>query len=223
VDDRFLTVSELFYSIQGESTWAGFPCAFIRLSGCNLRCRYCDSGFTWQEQGTSMSLTEIMQWLDRFPGVMTELTGGEPLLQDEVHPLLELLAAGGRRVLLETNGSLPIAMVPADTHVILDVKCPGSGMDHLVDWENINLLKKRKKNNSRDEVKFVLVSEDDFFWASEIISRHGLIDIAPVLLSPADNCLPPARLAELILKERLQVRLQVQLHRILWPHSERGV
>ncbi len=221
--DASLAVAELFYSIQGESTRAGLPCAFIRLAGCNLRCRYCDSAYTWEEPGRRTAIAEILRWLGQYPGVLVELTGGEPLLQEEIYPLLDELLAGGREVLVETNGSLPVAQIPGKVGVILDLKSPASGMDQQTDWGNLALLAARKTSGSRDEIKFVLCSEEDYAWAREIITRHQLAGIAPLLLSPVANLLAPARLAELMLRDRIPARLQLQLHRIIWPDQQRGV
>ncbi len=218
-----LQVSELFYSIQGESTRAGFPCAFIRLSGCNLRCSYCDSRYTWDEPGTGRTVAAILDWLEEFPGVMVEITGGEPLLQEAVYPLQEQLLARGREVLLETSGSIAIDRVPAAVRVILDIKCPGSGMTDEVQWGNLDLLRKRQETGSQDEIKFVLSSEEDFFWAVEKVRKHGMTDAVPVLFSPVINRLSADRLAALILDERLPVRLQLQLHGQIWPGVVRGV
>ena len=123
-----LRVSELFYSIQGESTRAGLPCLFIRLAGCNLRCSYCDARYTWEDAGTPMESADILAWVERYPGVMVEITGGEPLVQTSVYPLLQALIDAGREVLLETNGSLPLCDVPEKVGIIMDIKCPDSGM-----------------------------------------------------------------------------------------------
>jgi 7-carboxy-7-deazaguanine synthase len=223
VNDGSLAVAELFYSIQGESTRAGLPCAFIRLAGCNLRCRYCDSAFTWEEPGRRTAIPEILHWLEQYPGVLVELTGGEPLLQGEIYPLLDELLARGREVLVETNGSLSVARIPGAVGVILDLKSPASGMAEQMDWRNLALLAERKTGGSRDEIKFVLASEEDYAWAREIISRFQLAEIAPLLLSPAAGLLAPARLAELMLRDRIPARLQLQLHRLIWPDRERGV
>ncbi len=218
-----LQVSELFLSIQGESTWAGLPCLFIRLAGCNLRCRYCDARYTWDEPGTAMDLDEILAWVGRFPGVMVEITGGEPLRQAEVYPLLQALIAAGRTVLIETNGSLSISSVPDPVHIIMDVKCPGSGMAvHHLD-ENIDLLRRRQARGCCDEIKFVLSSTADFHWAHEKIIQHGLTRVAPVLFSPVQPQFAPTALAQLLLEHRLPVRLQLQLHSLLWPDRSRGV
>jgi 7-carboxy-7-deazaguanine synthase len=218
-----LRVSELFYSIQGESTRAGLPCAFVRLCGCNLRCSYCDSRYTWEEEGRLMSAAEVSAWLEDFPGMMTEITGGEPLLQEAVYPLMNALLAQGREVLLETGGSLSIARVPAAVGVILDIKCPDSGMMAHNDWGNIEVLRQRKAAGSRDELKFVLSSAEDAAWAAQVVREHSLTELLPVLFSPVVDLLPPARLADFILREQLPVRLQLQLHTQIWPGVSRGV
>jgi 7-carboxy-7-deazaguanine synthase len=223
VNNRRLTVCELFYSIQGESSRAGLPCAFVRLSGCNLRCRYCDSSYAWEEPGRETSLADILQWLDGYPDIAVELTGGEPLLQNQVYPLMHELLARRRTVMLETNGSLGIESVPAGVSVILDLKCPDSGMDNMIDWSNIGRLAERKKIRCRDEIKFVLSSERDYIWAVQVIAEYRLAELVPLLFSPADKIFAPRRLAELMLADRSPARLQLQLHRIIWPHRERGV
>jgi len=223
VPEPQLTVSELFYSIQGESTRAGLPCVFIRLAGCNLRCRYCDTVYSWEEAGRPTTPAEILQWADTYPGVMVELTGGEPLLQDGIYPLMNDLLAVGRTVLLETNGSLGIGRVPAPVTIILDLKCPDSGMADRMDWNNIALLADRNKKGCRDEIKFVLCSEQDYVWARNAIADHGLAEMATLLMSPAAGSLAPARLAERMLADRIPARLQLQLHRLIWPEVDRGV
>lgn len=218
-----LLVSELFYSIQGESTRSGLPCAFIRLSGCNLHCSYCDSRYTWDEPGQKMNVDQILAWLEDFPGVMVEITGGEPLLQETVYPLMEHLVNSGRNILLETSGSLNIERVPAEVGVILDLKCPDSGMEDQNQWLNIELLKTRQKKNSRDEIKFVLSSDHDYTWASRIVKKRKLAELVPVLFSPVITKLTPDRLAKMILEDQLPVRLQLQLHTQIWPGIPRGV
>ena len=218
-----LLVSELFYSLQGESTRAGLPCLFIRLAGCNLRCRYCDARYTWKEPGEPMTAAAILAWVEQFPGVMVELTGGEPLFQAGALPLLEQLVATGRQVLLETNGSLPVDRVPAQVAIIFDVKCPDSGMAEHNLLANLDCLRARRLRGATDEIKFVLSSEADFHWARELVLRHRLERNATVLFSPVRPLLDPARLAELLLDHRLPVRLQLQLHTLLWPGCARGV
>ncbi|MCL1981322.1 MAG: radical SAM protein [Proteobacteria bacterium] len=217
-----LQVSELFYSIQGESTWAGLPCLFVRLSGCNLRCAYCDASYTWQEPGTEMAKDEILAWAARVPNVPVEITGGEPLLQAAVYPLMRALVRQEREVLLETNGSLVLDRVPDAVRIIMDIKCPDSGMadHHLPD--NFGLLRQRQERGSRDEIKFVLSSAADFHWARELLARTGLAARHPVLFSPVRPLLDPATLAGLLLEHQLPVRLQLQLHTLLWPEKTRG-
>ncbi len=217
-----LTVSELFYSIQGESTHAGLPCCFIRLNGCNLRCVYCDTPYSWQESGRTMQVDDIITWVKRHCGRLTELTGGEPLLQEGVYQLIDRLLAMDRTVLLETNGSIAITRVPPRVRVILDIKCPGSGMAEETDWHNIHLLKVRKLQGSRDEVKFVLCSEEDFHWARQVVEEHDLTTLVPVLFAPVTDMFPARQLAELILSHQLEARLQLQLHTRLWPDHPRG-
>lgn len=221
--DLALDVAECFYSIQGESTRAGLPCLFIRLAGCNLRCTYCDSSYTWEEAGKQTSLAAMLTWAGDYPGTMVELTGGEPLLQENIYPLMDALLQTGHPVLVETNGSLPVDRIPGAATIIMDIKCPGSGMDSTNDWHNMEILSKRAADGSRDEVKFVLSSEQDFFWAKDIVQKYRLDRFTAVLFSPTDQSLAPRTLAELILQHHLPVRLQLQLHRIIWPERSRGV
>ena len=221
--DNSLQVCEQFYSIQGESTWAGLPCLFIRLAGCNLRCSYCDSSYTWEEPGVKVSLNEIIAWVGNYPGIMVELTGGEPLLQDGAYLFMNALVEKKRTVLLETNGSILVDRVPPEVNIILDIKCPDSGMESTNNWENIQYLNSRSRQGCRDEVKFVLSSADDFFWARDIVEQYKLNETVTVLFSPNDKSLQPSELAELILQHKLPVRLQLQLHKTLWPDKDRGV
>jgi len=218
-----LTVTELFYSIQGESTWAGLPCAFIRLSGCNLRCRYCDSSYTWEEKGTEMATLEVLKWVNKYPAVLTEITGGEPLLQDNIYPLIVLLIDNGHKVLIETNGTISLEYVPPQASVIMDIKCPESGMHDKLHLENLEILSRRREQGAQDEIKFVLSSEQDYTWATEMIKEHRLEQLAPIIFSPVKELLQPDILAEFILADQLPVRLQLQLHTLLWPKQNRGV
>lgn len=168
-------------------------------------------------------MSKILNWIDNYPGVMVELTGGEPLLQDKVYPLIDALLSEKRTVLMETNGSISIERVPAGAKIILDIKCPGSGMDSTNNWDNMELLKVRAQNGGCDEVKFVLSSENDFNWAKEIVGKFKLDSITSVLFSPNEKTFRADELAKLILLNRLPVRLQLQLHKILWPEVDRGV
>ena len=217
-----LKISELFYSIQGESTWAGLPCLFIRLAGCNLRCTYCDARYAWEES-IAMERADILAWVGRYPGIPVEITGGEPLQQPEVYPLLRALIEEKRQVLLETNGSLPLDAVPDAVHIIMDIKCPDSGMAARNLPENIDLLRERSRRQCRDEIKFVLSSLADFHWARALVEREQLDQWLPVLFSPVRPLLDPQTLAQLLLEHRLKVRLQLQLHTLLWPDRTRGV
>ncbi len=212
-----LQISELFYSIQGESTFAGYPCVFIRLCGCNLDCSYCDSRYAVKEPGTSCSIDEIMEFVDRYPGELVEITGGEPLCQEMVYPLMERLLESDRIVLLETNGSISLAKIPARVVKIMDIKCPDSGMHEKMDICNLEHL------TPVDEVKFVISSFEDYSWAKDFITRHKLQMKTKILFSPNVREIKAADLAGRILEDRLPVRLQLQLHTLLWPGVARGV
>lgn len=170
-----------------------------------------------------MTLAEILAWVAATPEVMVELTGGEPLLQQGAIPLLTELVAAGRRVLLETNGSLPLDQVPGAVHIVMDIKGPGSGRTAQTLWPNLQLLRTRKMMGSQDQVKFVLTSEADFHWAREVVVQEDLAATLPILFSPVRPQFDPATLARLLLEFRLPVRLQLQLHTLLWPEQNRGV
>ena len=216
MSDRILKVNEIFFSIQGESSRMGCPCVFVRLAFCHLRCRWCDSTYTFH-QGDGMTLDEVMERVAAYPCNLVEITGGEPLLQEEVDPLMARLCDAGYEVLLETSGSLDISRVDPRVRRIVDVKCPGSGMADRNRWRNMGLL------TDRDEVKFVLADRADYDWAREIIDRHRLTEICTVLLSPVFGELSNARLAEWILADGLPVRYQLQLHKYIWDPATRGV
>ena len=211
-----LKVCETFYSLMGESTRVGLPAWFIRLSGCNLRCRYCDTTYAYEE-GREMTVAALLEAAGGFPGRLVLVTGGEPLLQEETPALLAALAESGCEVCLETNGSRPIASVDARVHRILDLKCPGSGMAGENYWPNLEGL------TPRDEVKFVVSDHDDFFWAVEVIRAHGLAGRLPLLISPVFGRVPAHQAAAWILESRLPLRLNLQLHKYLWGPETRGV
>jgi 7-carboxy-7-deazaguanine synthase len=222
-DNKTLEISELFYSIQGESTFSGLPCLFIRLSGCNLHCSYCDSRYAVDEQGKTVTIDDILAFVAATPGVPVEITGGEPLLQPNVHDLIAKLLPNGRRVLIETNGSLDIADIPVEATVIMDIKCPGSGST-LFYPENIQTVRKRAfLRAGSTEIKFVLTSLQDYEWARKIVLSNGLPAFAPILFSPVRDRFPIRDLADALLNDRLPVRLQIQLHSIIWPETSRGV
>jgi 7-carboxy-7-deazaguanine synthase len=211
-----LKVCETFSSLMGESTLAGAPAFFIRLTGCNLRCRYCDTTYAY-EGGQEMTVARLVDAALAQPARLTLVTGGEPLLQAETLPLLSALADAGCTVFLETNGSLSVAGVDPRVHRVLDLKCPGSGMGGHNYWANLELL------TPRDEVKFVISHRDDFLWALEVINRHGLTQRVPVLISPVFGALPPREAAAWILASGLNLRLNLQLHKYLWGPEARGV
>mgnify|MGYP000038284244 CR=1 FL=1 len=214
-------VTEIFHSIQGESSYAGLPCTFVRLTGCHLRCVYCDTTYAFFG-GERMSVEEVLARVGAFwegaEGMrLVEVTGGEPLLQKDIYPLTERLCDLGYTVLMETSGSLPIWHLDPRVIRIMDLKTPGSGHAHANLWENIEHLR------PRDEVKFVLMDRRDFEWACDIIHRYDLTRRAHVLMSPAHGILDPKTLAEWILRSRLPVRLQIQLHKYIWGPDARGV
>ena len=212
-----LTVNEIFYSIQGESTRAGRPCVFVRLTACDLRCSWCDTPYAFAE-GTKRSVEDVLAEVDRYDCPLVEITGGEPLLQDEVYPLMEQLLARGRTVMLETGGHRPIGRVPRDVVKIVDVKCPASGESDKNEWPNLDALA------PHDEVKFVVNDRADYEFARDVVRRYDLpVRCAAVLMSPVHGVLEPRLLSEWILEDRLPARLQVQLHKFIWSPDKRGV
>jgi 7-carboxy-7-deazaguanine synthase len=211
-----LMVCETFASLMGESTRAGLPAYFIRLTGCNLRCRYCDTPYAY-EAGRELSVAALVQGALAQPHRLALVTGGEPLLQAETPALLTALLDAGFTTCLETNGSRPIGAVDARVHRILDVKCPGSTMAEHNDWRNLDLL------NPQDEIKFVVRDHADFAWALEVIGRHGLAHRLPVLVSPVFGEVDLMEAAAWILDSRLPLRLNPQLHKFIWGPEARGV
>lgn len=211
-----LRVNEIFHSIQGESTFAGVPCVFVRLTGCNLRCVWCDTEYAFYE-GKQMSVEEILDEVARYQCTLVEITGGEPLAQEGVHGLMRMLCDRGYTVLLETSGSISIATVDPRVRIIMDIKCPGSGMEKKNLWENLVYLK------PTDEVKFVVANKDDFDWSVDVIRKHGLEGKCPVLFSPVFGEVQPIDLAQWLLESGLNARLQLQLHKFIWEPETRGV
>jgi len=212
-----LTVNEIFHSIQGESTYVGAPCVFVRLTACDLRCSWCDTPYAFHE-GTKMSVGEVMQEVDKYACPTVEITGGEPLLQREVYPLMTRLLETGKTVLVETGGHRSIADIPAGVVRIMDVKCPGSGESGKMDWANLGRL------TSRDEVKFVVKDRADYEFARDVVTRENLADrVAAVLMSPVHGVLESRQLAAWILADRLPVRLQLQAPKYIWTPDTRGV
>jgi len=211
-----LVVNEIYASIQGESTYAGLPCVFVRLTGCNLRCTWCDSEFSFYE-GTRQTVEEVVTAVERLGLPLVEVTGGEPLLQPGVHPLMTRLADKGFRVLLETSGSLDISPVDPRVVRIVDVKCPASGESERNRWENIEHLR------PTDELKFVLADRADYEWARACVRERDLASRCTVLFGPVWDRVQPQQLAAWILEDKLSVRFQVQLHKYVWAPDARGV
>lgn len=212
-----LVIHEIYRSLQGESTFVGRPCAFVRLSACNLRCRWCDTpeAFTG---GTRMPVDEVVARALAFGTDLVEVTGGEPLLQAAVHPLMHALCDAGKTVLLETSGERDVSQVDPRVHRIMDLKAPASGESGRNRWENLAHL------TARDELKLVLADRADYEWAREVIAREALPDrVGTVLLSPVWGELDPHTLAAWVLEDGLRVRVQVQLHKILWGADAKGV
>ena len=217
-DEKELAVSETFFSLQGEGTRSGRPAFFIRLAGCNLACRWCDSRYAARGKGEKIAIAELAAQAARHPQAMVAVTGGEPLLQEDCTALLAALLRQGREVVLETNGSIDISRAPDGVVRIIDIKCPGSGAGGSFLPENFRRLR------PGDEIKFVIADESDFAWAVETVREHDLTArTAAVLVSPVAGEMQAARAAELILESGLDLRLNLQLHRILWPERERGV
>ena len=212
-----MVINEIFYSVQGESTYAGRPCVFVRLTACDLRCSWCDTPYAFHE-GTRRPVEDVLGDVDRFDCPLVEVTGGEPLLQEDVYPLMQALIDRGKTVLLETGGHRSTARVPAPVVTILDIKCPGSGEAARTDWANLDRLR------AHDEVKFVIKDRADYEYARDAIERHALAQRAAAIhLSPVHGVLDPRILSEWVLTDRLPVRVQLQLHKYIWSPETRGV
>lgn len=211
-----LKVTEIFHSIQGESTHAGRPCVFIRLTGCPLRCTWCDTAYAFYG-GREMMQDDVVEQVRGFGCDLVEVTGGEPLSQPAALPLLTRLCDEGFEVLLETSGAIDTSGVDRRVHVVLDVKCPGSGMVERMYWPNLDRLA------SQDEVKFVIKDRADYEWAREVIRARNLTARCPVLVSPVFGEADARQLAEWVLADRLPVRFQLQMHKQIWAPDMRGV
>lgn len=207
-----LKIHEIFHSLQGESTRVGLPTVFVRLTGCPLRCGYCDTAYAFQG-GANMSLEQILERVAGYGARYVTVTGGEPLAQKECIPLLEKLCDAGYSVSLETSGAMDTSKVDARVSVILDIKTPGSGEEKKNLWSNLDRIK------PTDEVKFVLCGREDYDWARRVLAERGLADKCTVLFSPVYSQLNPTDLADWVLQDRLPVRMQVQLHKILWGET----
>ncbi len=211
-----LVINEIYRTISGEGSRAGLPCTIIRLTGCNLRCTWCDTAYAWDE-GREMTVEEIAAEVERLGERLVLITGGEPLLQTAAPELLGRLCDAGYEVLLETNGSLDISRLDSRVVRCMDIKCPGSGQGDSLRRANLDCLRKT------DEIKFILAGRTDYEFAREFIGTRDLTSRCTVFMTPAAGLLKPAELAEWILADGLQVRIGLQLHKIIWPEAERGV
>ena len=212
-----LTINEIFHSIQGESTHAGRPCVFVRLTACDLRCTWCDTAYAFTE-GRKMSIEDVLADVEARGENLVEITGGEPLLQKDVYPLMDALLARGHEVLLETGGHVPLTAVPAGVKKIVDVKCPGSGEADRNHWDNLALI------GPDDEVKFVIKDRPDYEYARGVVADRGLAErVKAVHFSPVHGVMEPRQLAEWVLQDRLPVRVQLQVHKYIWSPETRGV
>jgi 7-carboxy-7-deazaguanine synthase len=211
-----MKISEIFTSIQGESSFAGMPCSFVRLTGCNLRCSYCDTLYAY-EDGYELTGEEVMRKIRNTGLDLIEITGGEPLLQKEVYHMMRVLLEEGRTVLIETNGSQNIRGIDRRAVIILDIKTPGSGMSDKMDLSNLDAIGKH------DEVKFVVTDRNDYEWAKDIISTFRLVQKCSLLISPAFGFMRPEDLAHWMIDDRLPARLNLQLHKYIFGSEKRGV
>ncbi|MFQ5580747.1 MAG: radical SAM protein [Nitrospiria bacterium] len=211
-----MKINEIFKSIQGESSYAGLPCVFVRTTGCHLRCRWCDTSYAFHK-GLEYSVESILQVVRSFGCRLVELTGGEPLLQEESPLLVKALLDEGFQVLVETSGSIPIKQIDSRAVIVMDIKCPGSGMGHAMLWDNLKYLK------DRDEVKFVLADRADYDWAKGILKEHPVLQSNIVYFSPVFDQMPARELAEWILEEKLPVRFQLQMQKYIWDAVMKGI
>jgi 7-carboxy-7-deazaguanine synthase len=218
----FLRITEIFHSVQGESTWAGLPCTFIRLTGCPLRCVWCDTEYSFHG-GEKMSLDDIVARIEGIGTKLVEITGGEPLIHRNAFVLAQRLLDNGYTVLVETSGAVDVAPLDPRAHKIMDLKCPGSGEVAKNMWENLDYL------TARDEIKFVIASREDYEWARDVIRERGLDrriedgSLRALLISPVWERADFRELAEWVLEDRLPVRYQIQLHKIIWGAHVHGV
>src|SRR5262249_17570652 len=214
---EMLTINEIFHSIQGESTHAGRPCVFVRLTACDLRCSWCDTPYAFHE-GRKMSVDDVLERVAEYGCQVVEITGGEPLLQKDVYPLMERLLEARRTVMIETGGHLSVDRIPDGVIRVIDVKCPGSGESAKNHWPNLDRLR------PTDEIKFVIKDRVDYEYARDVVVTHALVDrCAAVLFSPVHGVMEAKQLAAWILADRLPVRLQLQAHKYIWDPQTRGV
>ena len=215
-DEKKLKINEIFYSIQGESSFAGLACVFVRLTYCNLRCSYCDTEYAFFA-GDEMVIDDIVDHVVSYECRLVEITGGEPLIQKNVYLLMTKLCDAGYQVLLETAGHMDISNVDKRVHRIMDIKCPSSNESEKMRWENISSL------TEKDEVKFVIGNKDDFDYAVEVVEKYKLSDKCMVLFSPVFDKLGNESLARWVLDNKIPVRMQLQMHKFIWSPDTRGV
>ncbi len=211
-----LKINEIYHSIQGESSRAGLPCVFVRLTGCNLRCSYCDTEYAFYE-GKEMGIPAIINKIEEFHCPLVEITGGEPLAQSECPDLMKELCSRGYEVMLETGGSLPIKDIDPRVLIIMDLKCPSSGMEKKNYYDNIRYIKRT------DEIKFVIGSEEDYIWSKNKIQEYDLQGKVSILFSVVFGKLEPLTLVNWILRDKLKVRFQLQMHKFIWEPETKGV
>lgn len=211
-----MRITEIFFSIQGESTHVGKPCIFVRLTGCSLRCGYCDTKYSYSG-GTEMSLDEVLTTVASYPAKLVEVTGGEPLEQEAVYPLMKTLLERGYAVMLETGGHVPVDRVPPQVIKVIDIKTPDSREADTFHWANLDLAQ------PHDEFKFVIVSRADYEWSRDVVRQKLKNRLNPILFSPSHDELPAKELAAWILSDDLPVRLQLQAHKYIWGADVRGV
>ncbi|MBC8282331.1 MAG: radical SAM protein [Nitrospinae bacterium] len=211
-----IKINEIYLSVQGESSYTGLPCVFVRLTGCNLRCTWCDTAYAFHE-GITLSIDETVDEVEKYGVNLVEITGGEPLMQENVYPLMNKLIEKGYRVLLETGGSLSLKKVPENVIIIMDIKCPGSGEHDKNNLDNLKLL------GPQDEVKFVILNRQDYEWSRDLIRKYKINEISHILLSPVFDKLELKEMVKWILEDQLPVRLQTQLHKIIWDKDTIGV
>jgi len=214
--DVAMKINEIYRSIQGESSYAGLPCVFVRLTYCNLRCTYCDTEYAFYE-GKDMTVDEVLASVLAYDCPLVEVTGGEPLLQREVFPLMDRLIESGRSVLLETGGSLDIGRVHPQVVKIVDLKCPSSGESQHNLYSNLDKLQ------PHDEIKFVIGTREDYVWSKKTIEKYRLAERFPILFSTVFKELEPRQLVEWILEDKLRVRFQLQMHKYIWDPAQRSV
>jgi 7-carboxy-7-deazaguanine synthase len=211
-----LTVNEVFFSVQGEGTRAGLPCVFVRLTGCPLRCAWCDTAYAFHE-GERREEEDLLAEIEAYPCRLAQVTGGEPLAQAAAFPFISRLLDRGWQVLVETSGHIPLEGLDRRAVAVMDIKAPGSGESHRTEWSNLERLK------PTDELKLVLLDRRDYEWARDLLRGRALAERCTVLFSPVHGVLDPGELARWVLDDGLPVRVQVQLHKYLWPGVERGV